>query len=59
MFVDQRELLSLLKDAKDLLEFDEENCDFGPSFGIHRRHKEEWLTRVMQILKSSGSLAQR
>jgi hypothetical protein len=48
--VDQRELLSLLQDARELIDFDAENCDFGPALGMHKMRLKEWKKRVGQIL---------
>lgn len=56
MVVDERELLSLLNDAKSLLAFDAENCDFGPAHGMHEMRLAEWKKRVNKILLQTKHL---
>ncbi len=41
-----KRLRQLLKDAIAVIEFDEENCDFGPAYGMHKKREKDFLEQA-------------
>jgi hypothetical protein len=48
------DLLAIIYDLKEALEFDAENCDFGPAYGMWETSRKDALKRARSILKSSS-----
>lgn len=47
------DLLELIYDLKGALEFDAENCDFGPAYGMWEERRKNALKRATSILRET------
>ena len=52
------DLLEVIRNLKDALEFDSENCDFGPAYGIGMERRKEALRKARSALRQEKRIKQ-
>ncbi|USV41116.1 hypothetical protein [Xanthomonas phage BUDD] len=50
----EKDLLRLIDDLREALEFDAEHCDFGPAYGIWESRRRKALQEARRLLISKN-----
>lgn len=48
------ELLDLINELVKALEFDPENCDFGPAYGLGMEHRKKTMAKARGMLRQTN-----